>query len=255
MNQAPTTPTAARTRGTSAKRIPKRLPVTLTTDEVDALLATINTGCTTGLRNRAMLQAMLGAGLRVSEVASLRGLDVDLQKGTVRVNQGKGSKDRVVPVDRETLGWLQAWAEKRKSLGLNSKEAFFVGLREGATGRGERERGQGLTPRYLQSLVTILARAAGIEKPVSPHTLRHTYATRLLDRGFNIREVQTLLGHANVQTTQVYTHVNPEELRAKLQAEPVPTVDPQVQAAAQVLANLTPEQRQVLVALLGGATG
>ena len=96
-----------------------------------------------------------------------------------------------------------------------------------------------------------LAKAAGIEKPVSPHTLRHTYATQLLDRGFNIREVQTLLGHANVATTQVYTHVNPEDLRAKVQAEQPPVVDPQVQALAAALGNLTPEQRAALAGLLG----
>ena len=250
MNQAP------RPQKTG-KRTPKRLPVTLATDEVDALLATVNTGCTTGLRNRTMLQVMLVAGLRVSEVVELRGVDVDLQKGTLRVNQGKGSKDRVVPVDRETIGWLQAWSEKRKALGLNGKAAFFVGLREGITGRGERKAGQGLTPRYVQGLIATLAEAAGIEKRVSPHVLRHTYATRLLDRGLNIREVQTLLGHASVQTTQVYTHVNPEELREKLQAEPVNSqssvVDPQVLALAQALGNLTTEQREALVGLWGSA--
>ena len=256
MNQAPKTPAASKAvakTGKRTKRTPQRLPVTLTPDEVAALLATVNTSCTTGLRNRTMLQVMLGAGLRVSEVTALRGVDVDMQKGTVRVNLGKGGKDRVVPVDRETLGWLQAWSEKRKGLGLNGKEAFFVGLREGKTGRGQREHGDGLGARYVQGLVTRLARAAGIEKRVSPHTLRHTYATRLLDRGFNIREVQTLLGHANVATTQVYTHVNEEELRAKLQAEPTPTVDPQVAALATALGNLSPEQRQALGAVLGAA--
>ncbi len=243
MNQAPRT----------GKRTPKRLPQTLTTDEVNALLATVNTACTTGLRNRTMLEVMAGAGLRVSEVVALRGVDVDLQRGTLTVRQGKGSKDRVVPVDRETLGWLQAWAEKRKSLGLNGKECFFVGIREGATGRGTRERGEGLTTRYLQGLVGTLAAAAGIEKRVSPHTLRHTYATRLLDRGFNLREVQTLLGHASVQTTEVYTHVNEEDLRAKLQAAPAATVDPQVAALAAALGNLSDEQRQALAGLLGAA--
>jgi integrase/recombinase XerD len=231
------------------------LPVTLTPEEAEALLATVNSACTTGLRNRTMLQVMLGAGLRVSEVVALRGTDVDLQKGTVRVNLGKGGKGRVVPVDGSTLQWLQAWAGKRKELGLNGRHAFFPGIREGATGRGDREHGQALTTRYLQGLVPTLAAAAGIEKRVSPHTLRHTYATGLLDRGFNIREVQELLGHANVQTTQVYTHVNPEELRAKVQAagDPAPTVDPQVQALAAALANLTQEQRQALGALLGVA--
>jgi len=241
----------------TGKRTPKRLPVTLTSSEVEALLATVPTSCTTGLRNRTMLEVMLGSGLRVSELVALRGVDVDLQKGTLRVNLGKGGKDRVVPVDRETLGWLRAWSERRASLGFNGAAPFFFGLRTGKTGRGSRERGQALTPRYLQGLLKTLGRSAGIEKRVSPHVLRHTYATRLLDKGFNLREVQTLLGHANLSTTEVYTHVNPEALRAKVQADPAPALDPQVQAAAQVLANLSPEQREALMALLGssGATG
>ena len=246
----------------TGKRTPKRLPVTLTPAEVDALLATVNTACTTGLRNRTMLQVMLGAGLRVSEVVALRGVDVDLQTGTLRVNQGKGSKDRVVPVGSDTLQWLQAWAGKRKDLGLNGKEAFFVGLREGATGRGEREHGQGLTTRYLQGLVSALAEAAGIEKHVTPHTLRHTYATNTLRReGATVEHVRRLLGHANLQTTQVYLHVNDEDLRRLVQAEEAPAVDPGgpqdriVQALAAALANLTQEQREALAGLLGtGAT-
>ncbi len=241
----------------TGKRTPRRLPITLTPDEVGALLATVNTACTTGLRNRTMLELMLGAGLRVSEVVALRGVDVDLQKGTVRVNQGKGSKDRVVPVDRETLGWLQAWSEKRKPLGLNGKECFFVGLREGNTGRGARVRGQGLTTRYVQGLVGTLAAAAGIEKHVTPHTLRHTYATATLRReGATVEHVRRLLGHANLQTTQVYLHVDDEDLRRLVQTEvPAPAVDPQVQALAAALGNLTEEQRQALAGLLGAAPG
>ena len=105
----------------TTKRTSKRLPVALTPAEVEALLATVRTGSTTGLRNRAMLAVMLGAGLRVSEVVNLRGVDVDLQRGEIRVNLGKGGKDRVVPVNGETVAWLQAWAEKRKALGLDKK--------------------------------------------------------------------------------------------------------------------------------------
>jgi len=238
----------------SRKRTPKRLPITLTSAEEEALLATVKTRCTTGLRNRTMLQVMLGAGLRVSEVVNLRGVDVDLAQGEIRVNLGKGGKDRVVPVNAETLGWLQAWAEKRKTLGLNGRAPFFVGLREGPTGRGQRQQGEGLTPRYLQALVGRLGQAAGIEKRVSPHILRHTYATRLLDQGFNIREVQTLLGHSNVATTQVYTHVNPEELRRKVQAEDrqEAAVDEETLALAQALKSLPEEQKKTLLAALSG---
>ncbi len=221
-----------------------RLPETLTAAELEALLAQVYTTSTTGLRNRTMLQVLAGAGLRVSEVVKLRGVDVDLEAGTLRVNQGKGGKDRVVPVDGETRGWLAAWGEKRKALGLNGRGPFFFGLRTGY---------QALTTRYVQGLVARLAEAAEIAKHVSPHTFRHTYATRLLDRGFTIREVQTLLGHADVSTTMIYTHVSPEALRQKIQAEPEPKrEDPQVAALATALGNLSADQREALVAALGG---
>lgn len=223
----------------------------ITPAEEKALLAVVRDSSTTGLRNRAMVQLMLGAGLRVSEVCALRGVDVDLQRGEVRVNEGKGGKDRVVPVAAETRGWLQAWAGKREALGLNGRAPFFVGIREGPTGQGNREKGQGLGVRYVQTLVARLAAAAGIEKRVSPHTLRHTYATRRLNEGFNVREVQTLLGHSNVSTTQVYTHVSPDELRAKVQAQDATEQpDPATLELAKVLQALPAEQRLALVAAL-----
>jgi len=246
-----------RSNGRSGNGNGKRLPITLTAQEVEALLVTVNTGSATGLRNRAMLATMLGAGLRVSEVLHLRAVDVDLSRGEVRVNEGKGGKDRVVPVNDEALGWLRAWNEKRASLGLNGRAPFFVGLREGATGSGYREHGQGLKPRYLQGLLKRLGEVAGIEKRVSPHILRHTYATGLLDQGFNIREVQTLLGHSNVATTQVYTHVNPEELRRKVQGETKADEHPAVGEETlalmltTLLMGLPVEQRRAIAAKLG----
>jgi integrase/recombinase XerD len=189
------------------------LPVVLSEAELEALLGQVtSTKSVTGLRNRTMLAVMAGAGLRVSELVNLRGHDVDLARGEIRVNQGKGGKDRVVPVDGETRGWLVAWDERRRTLGLNGRAPVFVGLRT-RTAEGY----QAIGVSFVQKLVAKLAVAAGIGKAVSPHTLRHTYATRLLDRGFTIREVQMLLGHANIQTTQLYTHVHPEALRAKVQ--------------------------------------
>lgn len=224
---------------------PKRLPVTLTDAEVDALLAAIySTKSTTGLRNRTMLQVMLGAGLRVSEVVALKGNAIDFEKGTIRVNLGKGGKDRVVPVDQETQGWLRAWAERRKSLGKNARNPFFFGLRT---------QGKALLPRYVHHLVSTLGKAAGVEKRVSPHVLRHTYASRMLSRGLNLREVQQLLGHASVSTTQIYTHVNPEELRKKIQQpqEEEKKIDPQVVALAEALSALPEETRRALASKLG----
>ena len=198
------------------RRRQKRLPTVLTEAEVEALLAQVNPRSTTGLRNRAMLQVMLGAGLRVSEVVALMPRDVDLEEGMIRVNNGKGGRDRVVPVDQGTAGWLQAWAEKRVALRLNGRRRFFCAVRRTPLGS---EPGRPITVRTVQVLVSRLAKKAGIDKQVTPHVLRHTYATRLLDGGFTIREVQELLGHSDVSTTMVYTHVNPAALRAKIQGK------------------------------------
>lgn len=233
----------------------KKLPVVLTPEEEAALVAVVNTNSTTGLRNRAMLAVMLGAGLRVSEVIGLRGVDVDLGRGEIRVNDGKGGRDRIVPVNGETLAWLRAWAEKRKALKLNGKAPFFVGLREGVTGMGYREPGQSLSVRYLQKLVSRLGEAAGIDKRVTPHVLRHSFATRGLDRGYNLREVQTLLGHSSVTTTQIYTHVNPEELRRKVQADdqqPVEEDPLALKRAALIAAGFTETQVEALLKALPG---
>jgi integrase/recombinase XerD len=226
------------------------LPVTLTEKETQALLAQVNPKSTTGLRNRAMLAAMLGAGLRVSEVVHLYPADVDFAEGTLRVNDGKGGKDRVVPVDAETLGWLRSWAERRKTLGVNGRQPFFCRVKLTAldtTGEAPTVRkmntGQPLTTRSVQALVARLAQEANLEKQVHPHTLRHTYATQLLDRGFTIREVQDLLGHSDVSTTMVYTHVNPAALKAKVQG----------QAAKQDLGAQIAELRKQLAALEAAA--
>lgn len=226
------------------------MPVTLTETETQALLAQVNPKSATGLRNRAMLAAMLGAGLRVSEVVNLYPADVDFAEGTLRVNEGKGGKDRVIPVDPETLGWLRAWAEKRKALGQNGRQPFFCRVKRttiDTTGEAPAVRkvstGDPLNTRSVQALVSRLAQEADLDKAVHPHTLRHTYATRLLDRGFTIREVQELLGHSDVSTTMIYTHVNPAALKAKVQG----------QAAKQDLGAQIAELRKQLATLEAAA--
>jgi integrase/recombinase XerD len=214
----------------------KKLPVTLTEAEIEAL----RSRCTrpaTGLRNRALFELMLSAGLRVSEAVSLKQNAIDWQAGTIRINDGKGGKDRIVPVDHTTLAHLQTWASKRSELGFSARQPFLIGIRTG----------KGMTTRNAFAIVSKQAKLAGIEKTVGPHTLRHTYASRLLDRGFTIREVQELLGHADVSTTMVYTHVNPSALREKIQKR---TEDPQAKAMAEFLISLTAEQRQTLQDLL-----
>jgi integrase/recombinase XerD len=190
------------------RKTSKRLPTTLTAAEADAMRNELPRRSATGLRNRAMVEAMLGAGLRVSEVVALMPRDIDWQAGTIRINDGKGGRDRVVPVNADTLGWLQAWSSKRAELSFNGRHAFFCGIRTG---------GKRLTTRAVHAMISGLAERAGVEKNVSPHVLRHTFATQALDAGLTIREVQELLGHSDVSTTMIYTHVNPEALRRKIQ--------------------------------------
>ena len=224
---------------------PKRLPHNLTDGEIDRVMAQINTRCSTGLRNRALLQTMTGAGLRISEALALMPRDINLTDGLIRVNRGKGHKDRVVPIAGETTAWIEAWANKREVLGFDGRQSFFCGLRT---------KGKGLKPRYVQELVSRLADRAGVEKHVTPHTLRHTYATRMLRDGFTIREVQELLGHASIQTTQVYTHVDPQELKRKVQggeASTDPKADDVVWRLAEAIAGLTQEQKQALAVAMG----
>lgn len=229
-----------------SKKRGQRLPTVLTEAEVEALLAQVNPRSTTGLRNRAMLAAMLGAGLRVSEVVALMPRDIDLEQGTIRVNLGKGSKDRVVVVGPETTEWLRAWREKRAALGLSGRSPVFCAIRRTPLGS---EIGQGITARTVQRLIRRLAQEAGIDKQVTPHVLRHTYATQLLDQGCNIREVQEQLGHSDVSTTMIYTHVNPTALREKIQGK-APAEADEVQRLAAALAKLPTEQRQALAEAL-----
>jgi len=223
------------TRGRRVKG--RRLPMVLEKGEAEALLAATNTRCKTGLRNRAILEVMYRAGLRVSEVVRLRPSDIRWQDGMLEIRNSKGGTDRNVPVDQATLGWLEAWDGKRLRSGH-----FFSTLRGGQ-----------LSPRYLQQMVKRLAERAGVEnaKRVTPHVLRHTYATELLNGGFTIREVQELLGHANVQTTQLYTHVRPQELALKIRQRGAAGEErAQAEALAERIAALPDEARAALLELL-----
>lgn len=161
---------------------------------------------------------MLGAGLRVAEVVALRPGDIDYTAGQIRVNAGKGDKDRIVPVDAETLAHLRAWAEKRAALGINGRRPLFCRLRRQGFGKGEV--GGAMSTDNVQALVTRLAKAAGIEKHVTPHVLRHTYACKLLRRpGATLTDVQLALGHSRLQTTAIYLHAEPEHLRRVVQGD------------------------------------
>jgi len=216
----------------------KKLPVVLEKEEAEAILTQPNTGCPTGLRNRAILEVMYRAGLRVSEIINLKPGDIRWSSGILEVRSGKGGKDRNVPVDSETLGWLRAWQGQR----LSRRLRFFTTLQ-----------GKPLSSRYLQQMVKRLAHKAGLERAeqVTPHVFRHTYATELLNGDFTIREVQTLLGHSNVSTTQIYTHVEPRALSAKIQSRRVNgEVNQQIQELAMKLHELPAETRATLMSLL-----
>ena len=192
-------PTAA----LSSPRRGKRLPEVLTRGEVQALLQSPKGSDPAALRDRALLEVMYACGLRASEVIGLEVSDVDLDEGLLRA-RGKGSKERVVPVGRAAVGAIRAYlGHGRPALvRLQPERALFVNFR-----------GQALTRQGLYKIVRRHAATIGLADRMSPHTLRHTFATHLLSGGCDLRSVQEMLGHADVATTQLYTHLSPDHLR------------------------------------------
>jgi integrase/recombinase XerD len=184
-----------------------RVPKTLGEAQVDALLSAPDVATDLGLRDRAMLELMYASGLRVSELVQLKTLHVSLQEGVLRI-MGKGSKERLVPFGEEAREWLQRYlAQVRPALlGQRQTEDLFV------TTSGPKP-GTGMSRVMFWSLVKRYAIEAGITAPLSPHTLRHAFATHLLNHGADLRAVQMLLGHADISTTTIYTHVARERLK------------------------------------------
>ena len=180
-----------------------RTPATLTESQVVGLLKAPAVDEPLGLRDRAMLELMYASGLRVSELVDLKAVHVSLNDGVVRVT-GKGSKERLVPFGQEAGDWLQRYAEEARAaiLGGQVSDALFVTARGGA-----------MTRQMFWKLIRKYSIVAGITQHLSPHTLRHAFATHLLNHGADLRVVQMLLGHADISTTQVYTHVARERLR------------------------------------------
>lgn len=181
-----------------------RLPGVLSQEEVRRLLATPPAGNPLGLRDKAMLELLYASGLRVSEMVTLRLSDVDLEVGYVRC-QGKGGKDRVVPLGRDAQTAVRRYlATSRPSLERGrSGSVLFVN-----------RWGWPLTRQGFWKILRAYAAAAGIDRRVTPHTLRHSFATHLLERGADLRAVQVMLGHADISTTQIYTHVSRTHLKA-----------------------------------------
>lgn len=197
----------AKTDPTSHLEAPRpwqRLPGVLSSDEVEQLLAGSEPSTPQEMRNRAMLELMYASGLRVSELIGLRLGDVDLGLGVVRV-VGKGDKERLVPVGDAAAQSLRAYLQDgRPRLQKRGPTDFlFVG-----------RHGRGLTRQMFWQLIKRAALAAGIKRPVTPHTLRHSFATHLLERGADLRSVQLMLGHADIGTTQIYTHLSRAHLKA-----------------------------------------
>ena len=186
-----------------APRSRARLPKVLSRDEVGELLRQPRGTSPGALRDRALLETMYACGLRASEAITLELSQLDLEAGIVRPH-GKGSKERIVPVGSLALRSLREYLERGrpKLVGLRDEPHVFVNARGGALSR------QG-----LYKIVQRYARAAGLEQRMSPHTLRHTFATHLLAGGCDLRSLQEMLGHADIGTTQIYTHLSPERLR------------------------------------------
>lgn len=186
----------------SAKQ-PLRFVHTLTESQVEALLAAPDVSTPLGLRERTMLELMYASGLRVSELVALKLVEVSLNDGVLRIT-GKGSKTRLVPFGQEARIWLERYLKDARGIILNGQvdDALFV------TGRGGP-----MTRQMFWILIKKHALKAGIGGPLSPHTLRHAFATHLLNHGADLRVVQLLLGHADISTTQIYTHVARERLK------------------------------------------
>ena len=190
-----------------AARQPLRMPRTLSESQVDALLRAPETDEPLGLRDRAMLELMYASGLRVSELVQLRTVHVSMTDAVLRI-LGKGSKERLVPFGQEAGLWLERYLAQSRPvlLGPRQSEALFV------TASGPKP-GTAMSRVMFWSLVKRYALQAGISTPLSPHTLRHAFATHLLNHGADLRAVQLLLGHADIGTTTIYTHVARERLR------------------------------------------
>ncbi|KND60032.1 Tyrosine recombinase XerD [Candidatus Burkholderia verschuerenii] len=186
----------------SAKQ-PPRFPSTLNESQVEALLHAPDIDTPLGLRDRTMLELMYASGLRVTELVTLKTVEVGLNEGVVRV-MGKGSKERLVPFGEAAHEWIMRYLRESRPalLGQRAADALFV-----------TSRGDGMTRQQFWNIIKRHALNGGVHAPLSPHTLRHAFATHLLNHGADLRVVQLLLGHSDISTTQIYTHVARERLQ------------------------------------------
>lgn len=184
-------------------RIEKKLPEVLTLDEIDAMIAQIDMSKAEGHRNRAIIEMLYGSGLRVSELTELKLSNIYRKEGYMRII-GKGNKQRLVPISPEADKQLGYWLEDRAKLDIKPDAVDIAFLNH---------YGRQLTRAMIFTIVKQLAKAAEIRKTISPHTLRHSFATHLLQNGADLRIIQQLLGHESIVTTEIYTHVDIHDLR------------------------------------------
>ncbi len=186
----------------STPKLDKKLPVVLDEKRVEMLVQCPPGDTAAGLRDRAILETLYSTGIRVSELVGLDTGDIDFISGVAKVF-GKGSKERIVPVGEPALAAIRRYNDQKKAKDVREKDAAFLNKSGGR-----------LTDRSVRRIVDKYIRACGIAEHISPHSLRHSFATHLLDRGADLRSVQELLGHINLSTTQIYTHVTMERLKS-----------------------------------------
>lgn len=187
-------------------RIGRHLPEVLSVDDVDAMLAAIDPAARQARRNRAIIEVLFSCGLRVSELTSLEISRVNLSLGFLTVT-GKGSKERMVPLSASAIAELMAWMAERETYPVKAGHEGYVFLNRS---------GRKLTRVMVFYIVRDLAEAAGIRKEISPHTLRHSFATALLEGGANLRAIQQMLGHESIATTEIYLHLDNTRLREEI---------------------------------------
>lgn len=179
----------------------KRLPSFLTIQEMNAMINVPNLRTATGIRDRAILELLYATGMRVSELVGLKRVDLNLEAGFLKC-LGKGSKERIIPLGREAKGAIERYFSKVRSAD-SKREEIFLGLKRTGT----------LSRQAVWQMIRHYAKQARIKKKISPHTFRHSFATHLLERGADLRVVQELLGHSDIVTTQIYTHVSRDRLK------------------------------------------